>query len=227
MCALINYGQLVGQVSGKVGTAVFARNKGGPYVRQTGMPVERFRNNLPRGRAIFGWLSRMYRALTPQEVGAWIAWAEAHPVTNRLGNSIVLSAIAAHQKLNNLAVRFGDEADYSTTPPVLDMPFSIMDLTAAAGAGVEGDIDLAWTILNTGDAGDYIQVDMTPPFASDKRDLPMKFYRFLETTTGILEVLVVSDLLPGFQYYFRARYVGVDGQTSAWQFASATPKEGV
>jgi len=41
---------------------------------------------------------------------------------------------------------------------------------------------------------------------------------------GNVELDTIADLVEGAWYWIRARYVGADGQTSAWQVSQATPK---
>jgi len=227
MCAKYLPGPATGMLSGKLGGVVFSRGRGGRYLRNMAIPVKRSRSLVPAYRCLMGFLSRMYKTLTSVQVEAWIAWAQTHPVIDRLGESMVLSAIAQFNKLNHVACRLGGYAALLTLPPLENLQYGIQDFAAAAGAAVEGDIDLSWTLLGAGDAADFIEICMTAPLSSDKRDLPYNMYKYNCVTTGIVLVKVLSDLPVGYTYYFRARYVGFDGQVSGWQYAAATPKEGV
>lgn len=103
--ALIKLTAIVDNISGKLNGTVFARNKGGNYMRSKSKPTN------PRSlaqiavRAAFGAIAQIWRALTPAQRHAWNAATEDYKYQNRLGDTKTLSGFALHQKLNrNLAL---------------------------------------------------------------------------------------------------------------------------
>lgn len=104
-----------GTMSGKIAGNVWSHNKGGQYVRQRVIPVNRnsirqqvLRTNLAANSRL--WLS----GLTGAGRQSWVDWANANPVTNRLGHSIQLTGIAAFNALNQLVRDFGGSAVLTT-----------------------------------------------------------------------------------------------------------------
>jgi hypothetical protein len=122
----------IGQLSGKIGNAVFSHNKGGNYVRSRGLNLKspsarqsQVRSNLNNASA--GW-----RNLTAAQRTAWKSWAVTHTVINRVGLAIQLSGIAAY---NTMAARAIDSAGtIATTPPISAGPSALLTCTGVLTA---------------------------------------------------------------------------------------------
>lgn len=103
--ALIKLTAIVDNISGKLNGTVFAKNKGGHYMRSKSMPSNPRSTFQTAVRARFGAIAQLWGALTQAQRNAWNAMASEFPYTNRLGDTKILSGFALHQKLNtNLAV---------------------------------------------------------------------------------------------------------------------------
>lgn len=92
--ALIKTSAVVGEVSGKVGGNVFARNKGGAYVRNYTKPINPGTPDQTLVRSLFSNANQDWRALTDAERTGWNQLAESRTFKNRLGDDIKLSGIA-------------------------------------------------------------------------------------------------------------------------------------
>jgi len=175
-------------------------------------------------RAILGYFARQWGYLSDAQRLAWKNWATSHPVQNSLGQTIVLSGINVYTKLNSIARRLGGTGVENASPPLADLDFSVNDFVAATGAANAGDVDLTWSVENTGDADDFVEIRIAGPFDSPARVEIHNRYRSESTVAGNIELVTVAGLTEGNWYWFGARYVGADGQVSAWQAAQATPK---
>lgn len=103
--ALIKLTAIVDNISGKLNGTVFAKNKGGHYMRSKSMPSNPRSSFQTAVRARFGAIAQLWGALTQSQRNAWNAMASEFPYKNRLGDTKILSGFALHQKLNtNLAI---------------------------------------------------------------------------------------------------------------------------
>lgn len=96
------------QLSGSVGGVTASRNAGGAYFRQRALPVN---PNSVYQQAVRGYFSQLAAAwggtLTEAQRNAWTSYAENTPVTNRIGDSIVLSGLAMYQRSNVARLQAG------------------------------------------------------------------------------------------------------------------------
>lgn len=116
--ALIKLTAIVDNISGKLNGTVFAKNKGGHYMRSKSKPSNPKTSWQVAVRARFGAIAQLWGALTQAQRNAWNAMASEFPYINRLGDSKILSGFALHQKLNtNLAV-IGKPAISSPPEPI-------------------------------------------------------------------------------------------------------------
>lgn len=130
--ALIKLTAIVDNISGKLNGTVFAKNKGGHYMRSKSMPSNPKTSFQTAVRARFGAIAQLWGALTQAQRNAWNAMASEFPYQNRLGDSKILSGFALHQKLNtNLAV-IGKNA--ISNPPEPISPNGIIRIEGTAGA---------------------------------------------------------------------------------------------
>lgn len=139
--------QLVTQVSGSVGGATGARNRGGMYLRARGIPANGNTPGQQSTKIAFQQATKSWRELlTAAQRAAWKAYAEDTPVLDSLGDSRVLSGSQAYNKANNLRISRGDGAiqDAPTTGGGTTGVYQSVVISAATGiatftvAGVQG-----------------------------------------------------------------------------------------
>jgi len=146
--AKVVFGGGVAAMSGKAAGNVFSRNAGGSYVRNFKVPTN---PNTAKQQAardkLSGW-SAAWRDLTDSQREQWNAWAQTHPILDRVGASIILTGHMAYVKLN-INGELASAAEYVNPPadPVMKTPvLEDGSLAAAAGAGtmvVNAGTDLA------------------------------------------------------------------------------------
>lgn len=86
--ALVKYGATVSQLSGSIGGIVYARNKGGAYIRTRTSPTQPNSELQVGARTLFsGAVNTWTNVLTPGERTAWNAYASAIPYTDVFGET--------------------------------------------------------------------------------------------------------------------------------------------
>lgn len=155
--AKVQFGSGVAYMSGRVAGTVHARNKGGCYVRRFSVPVnpsttfqQQIRNNLSAS-------SSGFRNLSPAEQAAWAAWAETHPVIDRLGAAIRLTAQQAFVAVNRNAFSNGDGDLFYSLPPVepeYEFPFEA-GFTVAVDGGA-GTMTISQTVQPAADTQVFV-----------------------------------------------------------------------
>ncbi len=140
--AIITPGPTVAAVSGSIGGTVFSRNRGGAYIRNRAIPVDPNTTAQQSARAILSNQSQAWQGLTDAQRNAWANWAKQNPVTNALGNSILLSG---HQGFVQLNSRLDlDGATTLTAPPIIAAPTALDSLAIEADIGA-GDVEANFT----------------------------------------------------------------------------------
>ena len=114
--ALIKTTAIVDAISGKLQGTVFAKNKGGDYMRGRGKVLQPDSPAQMAVRGLFGAISSAFALLTRSQIEQWKTFADLHPYTNRLGDQRNLTAKAMFQKVNtNLALANAQTAGAITT----------------------------------------------------------------------------------------------------------------
>lgn len=115
--ALIKLTAIVDNISGKLNGTVFAKNKGGHYMRSKSKPTNPRTAQQMAVRGAFGAISSAWRSLPEAARNAWNEIASDFPYINKLGDSKVLSGFALHQKLNrNVGLVGGETLQYPPAP---------------------------------------------------------------------------------------------------------------
>lgn len=123
--ALIKLTAIVDNISGKLNGTVFARNKGGHYMRSKSNPINPRTVAQQAVRASFGAIAQLWRGLTNAQRDAWAAAASDFPYQNKLGDTKILSGFALHQKLNrNLELINNRPITDPPAPAVVPAPVS-------------------------------------------------------------------------------------------------------
>lgn len=154
--ALIQTGNGVAQISGKVAGNVFSRNRGGAYVRNRVKPLNPRSNSQANVRARLGVNATGWRVLTAAQRLNWEGWAATHPILNRLGAQVILTGSQAYVQINNARVANGDATTASTvpgepvfTPDIIDVNTAlIIDISTPTVIATLGAGAVAGQILN-------------------------------------------------------------------------------
>lgn len=140
--ALVILGGVVGQASGRLGSTVFSKNRGGVYVRTGTKPVNTITGYRSTIRANLSAASKAWTALTVAQQTAWNTWAQSISWKNRLGQTIALSGQQAFIQLMARVLLVGGVL--YDDPPTAAVPEGISGVTLSADIGA-GDFEIAWT----------------------------------------------------------------------------------
>lgn len=163
--ALIKLTAIVDNISGKLNGTVFAKNKGGNYMRSKSKPSNPKTAAQMAVRAQFGTISAAWKNLTEGARSAWRESASNFPYINRLGDSKILSGFALHQKLNTNLDLIGE--DMLTFPPEPKSPVNFSGVAVEAYKPAEGDDKLLIEAAMTGvDANSKTLIFATPPLSA-------------------------------------------------------------
>jgi len=136
--ALVKMGGVVGAVSGKIGGVVYSRNRGGAYVRAWAHPTTSTSDQALTAKGFLTNTSQAWAAITPAQREAWRGWAQNNPVTNRIGNKVVLGGNAAFVGINCRLLQAGASAvldpPTAATPSALDSLSATFDIGAGTTA---------------------------------------------------------------------------------------------
>lgn len=120
---------------GKLAGSVYSRNKGGEYVKTKVTPINPKTTFQAKQRAAVSDLAKAYaNDLTDDQRTAWTNWGKSTNAKSIFGNAIILSGIAAFQKVNLIVLSAG--GSQIDVPPVNN---SIPSITTAS-------LDIAVTI---------------------------------------------------------------------------------
>jgi hypothetical protein len=148
--------------SGSIAGTTSSHNRAGQYTRNRRTPV----NPVGTGRratvrAAFGAAAKGYAALTAPQQNLWIAYGQAYPVTDRLGQSIKLTGQQAYIQINASLANVGGAA--TLVPPlsnaVIAPAFSVLTFVHSTGI-------LTLTLTPSGSASDFIAIAFSGPKSS-------------------------------------------------------------
>lgn len=108
---------VLAQISGSINGMTFSHNRGGAYARNRSIPSNPGTDRQDEVRTALSSLAKAWAdALTESQRNLWRVYGAGTTVTNRLGDQITLSGIAAFQRINLFRMSSLDLA------PILDPP---------------------------------------------------------------------------------------------------------
>jgi len=137
--AKVQFGGGISAMSGKMAGNVFARNKGGAYVRNWVKPTNPATTKQQNQRNTLALKSAAWRGITDEQRDSWKSWADDNPVLDRLGASIVLTGAQAYTKININRDNASDGATQSTTPSAPTFAANVLDTSGSLDIQIAGD----------------------------------------------------------------------------------------
>ena len=149
--------------SGSIGGKTHGHNRAGQYIRNRRSPTQPIGTGRRAAqRNNFGAASSAWAALTFAQQAAWTAYANDHPVTDRLGQAIKLTGQQMFVSINAQLANCGSEI--SNVPPVATDVFGISDVVLnVTHAGV---VSVVYT--STGGADDHMLIAFSQPVSSGR-----------------------------------------------------------
>jgi len=148
--ALVTAGPVVGQVSGRLGSNVFSRNRYGSYVRNGTIPITSTTEYALGAKARMTAATQAWQLLTAGQRLAWNQWGQSNPTVNRIGQSILLTGHAVFVGIHTRLAAGG----FATilTPPMIPAPPPLITCALTADLVIAG-WELVYTVatLDTND----------------------------------------------------------------------------
>lgn len=221
--AKIKLGAIVTQISGKLGGHVFARNRGGAYMRTNATPNNPqtpFQTNV---RTILAAISSAWSALTDSERNTWNDSTDDFSRTDQFGDIRNLSGKALFQGLNQNLQNVG-LAVINSAPESLPVPRA--QLTGVDGNEGSGDLNLE---LDGDTTGSKILVFATPAMTQGTSFIKNKLRVVQFTAGGAPATLNIgltygarfSPVLEGQNIHVGVVVINASGQASPIQVLKA------
>jgi len=178
--ALFVPGAVASVVSGKIGGAVFARNRGGAYIRSYAIPTRVTTTTAQAIKAAFAAASRGYANLSAAQIAAWDQYGAENPVSNRIGQLITLKGQSWYVGVNSRLTLVGDTN--IAVPPILPPPvIAVADSPVVDVNGTTATIDVA---AHTADANIRIWVYAARSVSAGKRYVDNLYTTIVVTDAG-------------------------------------------
>lgn len=217
--ALIKAGAIVGSISGKVGSTVFAVNRGGAYIRHSRKPTNP--SVTPEQSVVRANLAALsqswFNNLDADQRQAWKVYADNVGVVNRLGDVRKLPPLAMYVRLNSAALQNGlsrtDNAPTNFTDTSLTPPF----VSTLVAGSPQGSVDITFDVTDEWNTGGNLMV-----YASTPQNETVNFwkgpYRLLGTIAGGAsspQTFTLPDqIVAGQKVFFQAVAQAADGRIS-------------
>jgi hypothetical protein len=156
--AKVKFSALISEMRNKLNGSVFARNRGGNYLRTKVTPVNPQSLAQVQARALLTQFAQSWRGLTQAQIQAWNAAVDQWSTTDVFGDSVTPSGSALYIRLNiNISLAGGTAINTPPSPVGAD---ALTGLSLAADAGA-GDFDVTFAPAAV-PAGHAMFVETTP-----------------------------------------------------------------
>lgn len=224
--ALVKYSMMISEIRNKLNGSVFARNRGGAYIRNKVTPVNPKTQAQVLARARLTQFSQRWRTLTEAQRSAWNAATNAWAKTNVFGDVVNPSGNALFNRLNiNVAIAGGNVL---LLPPLASGVAPVTDLSLAVD-------ETAGTMLLTFaqtpvPADTVLYVEATPCLSPGITNANAEFRHIatLPATTATGEDIAneqidkFGPLVAGQKIHVRAKFINANtGEVSQALTASA------
>lgn len=148
--------------SGSIAGTTHSHNRAGQYTRNRRSPVQPIGSGRRAAvRAAFASASAGWSGLTNPQREAWNSFADSHPITDSLGQSVVLTGHQMYVRVTSTRANVG--IALAVTPPAdLDLPDS-SDASVAFSIATGISIDDI-----TGDASALVALGLSRPFSAGR-----------------------------------------------------------
>lgn len=218
---------LLGEISGKVGGNVFARNRGGSYLRAWAKPIN---PNTPAQQVIRNAMSNLVvlwgSTLSPGQREDWATYAANVAMTNRLGDTIFLTG-QNHYIRSNVPRTLAGLARVDDAPTIFNLG-SFAAITTAVVAQISQRIIFDDTEDWASETGSsmILQEGLVQQLTINFYDSPFQFISTIDGNTGVPITSPQIEPLRGFygagtRLFTRARITRADGRLSTVQIVQA------
>lgn len=215
--ALIKLTAIVDNISGKLNGTVFARNKGGHYMRSKSNPTNPRTVAQQAVRAAFGAIAQLWRGLTKAQRDAWNSASGDFPYQNKLGDTRVLSGFALHQKLNR-NLQLADQPAIQSPPVPAAVPAPTV---LSVNPSIAGNLTMTGEFSIDMEPEATVIIFATPPLSPGVNNYGNRL-RFI-TSAGQVEV---EDGFKTLQSYNRTFGTPNEGAKIGYRIYAINPTTG-
>ena len=208
--------QLTVPESGSLAGQTSSRNRFGQYRRTRAVPVNTNSTAQQTARNHLRDFSQAWRTLTGVQQESWTTWAMAHPRTDSLGQTIILTGFMAYVSVNSMLMNA--LLDAVDDPPTGDPPampgLGAQTLTAAG-------FSVAFTPTPVA-AGGSLVIETSPPLSMGRqfnKDFRTVIVREAAAAATLLKAAMEAKwgtLQAGQRFFIRASVVDEAGNRSAF-----------
>ena len=202
--------------SGSIAGTTHSHNRAGQYTRNRRSPVQ------PVGtgrrafiRSAFGAASTGWSALTATVQAAWTTYADGHPITDSLGQSIKLTG---HQMYVAVATQLHNCVAAAPTAPPISSSVAAPVLTVFTAVASTGIVTITMTV--SGASTDFILVAFARPQGSGRNQVTAYWQASVlpgnstgNATTGALVTAQFGALVAGQRLFLKLTPVNQYGVT--------------
>ena len=224
--AKVNFGVGVSEIRNKIGGIVFARNRGGAYMRTKVTPLNPQTTAQAGARSLLTSLAQAFRSLSQEQITAWNNAVTQWQTTDIFGMLVSPTGLALYVRLNANIINAGGTVIDTPPSPVGAASLGSLSLTAA----VTGDVfDVAYSPA-TVPADHSMYVEATPMLSPGINNANSKF-RFIGIAAAAAaspsdlftaETSKFGSLVAGQKVLVRAKFINkLTGEVSLSLKASA------
>lgn len=224
--AKVNFGVGVSEIRNKIGGIVFARNRGGAYMRTKVTPLNPQTTAQAGARSLLTSLAQAFRSLSQEQITAWNNAVTQWQTTDIFGMLVSPTGLALYVRLNANIINAGGTVIDTPPSPVGAASLGSLSLTAA----VTGDVfDVAFSPA-TVPADHSMYVEATPMLSPGINNANSKF-RFIGIAAAAAaspadlfteETSKFGSLVAGQKVLVRAKFINkLTGEVSLSLKASA------
>lgn len=224
--AKVNFGVGVSEIRNKIGGIVFARNRGGAYMRTKVTPLNPQTTAQAGARSLLTSLAQAFRSLSQEQITAWNNAVTQWQTTDIFGMLVSPTGLALYVRLNANIINAGGTVIDTPPSPVGAASLGSLSLTAA----VTGDVfDVAFSPA-TVPADHSMYVEATPMLSPGINNANSKF-RYIGIAAAAAaspadlfteETSKFGSLVAGQKVLVRAKFINkLTGEVSLSLKASA------
>ncbi len=222
--AKVKFGMMMTDASGKLGGHVFAKNRGGSYVRTKGIPTNPQTSAQMGIRGIFASITSAWSSLTDAQRATWKNFVSDYARTDIFGDLRNPSGKALFQRLNqNRAISGQAVVDVCSSPQ--EVPFA--NVVDAGGSVATNTFEIEYAGNLT---GSKVVIWATPQMSQGKSFVKNDLRQLLSTdganasTVNIYAAYVAKFGTPvlGANISVGIRVINTNGQASPLEVVKAT-----
>ena len=217
--AVVKFGAIVTGVIGSIAGVTYSTYNGRNIVRRKPQPVGRHQGIQPQIRAILGFCTRYWAQLTETQRNLWRAYAQAHPVIDKFGESALNSGFQWFVKLNIIHITAYAGTDIKVVEPPTAEPICTLQTIVASDGPATGQVVITPAFVGTELAADRVQYQRAGPFTSQGKVSVDSFFTSQANAPGDDGPTTYSGLQAEAWYWWRGRYLELDNYPSNWIYA--------